>query len=74
METEKCWVWFKGSIKEGGQWKAGFTYKKDNKPGVLIQSAAYITCRVPDWRISTAEPLDIYKGPEIPEGSDWKIL
>ncbi len=74
METEKCWVWFKGSIKERGEWKGGFTCKKDDSPGVLIQSASYITCRVPDWRISTTEPLDIYKEPEIPEGSVLKIL
>ena len=38
MERENCWVWFKGSLKEGGVWKGGFTYKKDANPGVLIQN------------------------------------
>ena len=74
MERENCWVWFKGSLKEGGAWKAGFTYKKDENPGVLIQNPAYVQCRVPEWRIMTTEPIDKYKGPIIPENSVWKIL
>ena len=56
METENCWVWFKGSLTGGGSWKGGFTFKKDENPGVLIQSPAYVQCRVPDWRITTTEP------------------
>ena len=74
MDRENCWVWFKGSLKGGGSWKGGFTYKKDENPGVLIQNPAYVQCRVPDWRISTTEPLDKCKGPEIPENPAWKIL
>ena len=74
MERENCWVWFKGSLKEGGAWKGGFTFKKDEKPGVIIQSPAYIQCRVPEWRISKTEPEDKYQGPEIPNNSTWKIL
>ena len=73
MERENCWVWFKGSLKEGGAWKSGFSYKKDENPGVLIQNPAYVQCRVPDWRISTKEPIDKFKGPTIPENSVWKI-
>ena len=52
MERENCWVWFKGSLKEGGVWKGGFSSKKDENPGVLIQNPSYAQCRVPDWRIS----------------------
>ena len=74
MERENCWVWFKGSLKDGGSWKGGFTYKKDEHPGVLIQNPAYVQCRVPEWRISTKEPQDKYKGPKIPENSVWKII
>ena len=74
MQRENCWVWFKGSLKSGGSWKGGFTYKTDDQPGVLIQSPAYVQCRVPKWRISTTEPFDKYKGPDIPENSPWKIL
>ena len=74
MERENCWVWFKGSLEGGGVWKGGFTYKKDENPGVLIQSTAYMQCRVPDWRIRTTEPSSKYEGPEIPENSVWKIL
>ena len=74
MESENCWVWFKGSLKEGGIWKGGFTFKRDEKPGVLINSPSYIQCRVPEWRISTTEPKDKLKEPEIPKNSVWKIL
>ena len=74
MENENCWVWFKGSLKEGGIWKGGFTYKKDENPGVLISSPSYIQCRVPDWRIRKTEPKDKFKGPEIPKESVWKII
>jgi len=42
MERENCWVWFKGSLKEGGSWKGGFTYKKDDNSGVLIQNPGYV--------------------------------
>ncbi len=74
MEKENCWVWFKGSLKEGGSWKGGFTYKKDENPGFLIQSPAYIQCRVPEWRISKQEPEDKFKEPDIPSNPTWKIL
>ena len=74
MDSENCWVWFKGSLKEGGVWKGGFTYKKDASPGVLIQNPSYVQCRVPEWRVTTSEPLDKYRGPEIPENPIWKIL
>ena len=74
MERENCWVWFKGSLKESGVWKGGFTYKKDENPGILIQSSEYIQCRIPAWRISTIEPIDKYKPPEIPSNAVWKII
>ena len=74
MERENCWVWFKGSLKEGGVWKGGFSLKKDEHQGVLIQSPAFVQCRLPTWRIRTKEPLDKFKGPEIPVNASWKIL
>ena len=74
MEQENCWVWFKGSLKEGGIWKGGFTYIKDESPGILIKSPSYVQCRVPEWRIRKNEPEDKYQEPEIPKNSVWKIL
>ncbi len=74
METENCWVWFKGSLKEGGIWKGGFTYKTDEKQGIIIQSPTYIECRVPEWRVSKIEPVDKYKSPKIPNNPIWKIF
>ena len=73
MYRENCWVWFKGSHKEGGSWRGGFTYKKDEHPGILIESPSYVPCRVPEWRIRTSEPQDKNKGPEIKADSIWKI-
>ena len=61
MKTSKCWVWFKGSLNNGGFWKEGFTCTFDEKPGVLIESPAYVTCRVPTWRVLTKEPEDLNK-------------
>ena len=74
MERENCWVWFKGSLKEGGVWKGGFSSKKDEHQGVLIQNPSYAQGRVPDWRITTTEPKDKRKGPTIPENPVWKIF
>ena len=74
MIHENCWVWFKGELRERGCWKSGFTCSRDEKPGVLIQSPSYVSCRVPEWRILTEEPKDPYESPEIPEGSPWKLI
>tara|TARA_Y100001968_G_C19253853_1_gene665769 strand:+ start:574 stop:798 length:225 start_codon:yes stop_codon:yes gene_type:complete len=74
MPKENCWVWFKGSIKEGGQWKGGFTCTKDEKSGILIESPNYVSCRVPEWRVRTSEPTDINEAPNIPKDTDWKII
>ena len=74
MDRENCWVWFKGSIKEAGVWKGGFTCKKDANPGVLIESPSYVSCRVPEWRISTIEPEKKDQAPIIPENPIWKII
>ena len=74
LKSSKCWVWFKGSLNKGGSWKEGFTCTVDEKPGVLIESPAYVTCRVPNWRVLTKEPEDLYKSPLIPDKAIWKII
>ena len=74
LKTSKCWVWFKGSLNNGGYWKEGFTCTFDEKPGVLIESPAYVTCRVPTWRVLTKEPENLYKSPLIPDKAIWKII
>ena len=74
LKTSKCWVWFKGSINSGGFWKEGFSCTFDDKPGVLIESPAYVTCRVPTWRVLTKEPEDLYQSPLIPDNAIWKII
>lgn len=74
MERENCWVWFKGSLNEEGYWESGFTCEKDNEPGLVIKSPAYVPCRVPKWRVSRTEPEDKHKGPDIPYESPWKII
>ena len=74
LKTSKCWVWFKGSLNNGGFWKEGFTCTFDEKPGVLIESPAYVTCRVPTWRVLTKEPEDLREAPLIPDKAIWKII
>ena len=74
MKTSKCWVWFKGSLNEGGSWKEGFSCTFDEKPGILIESPSYVSCRVPNWRVSTKEPEDLTKAPLIPDNAIWKLF
>ena len=33
-----------------------------------------LTCRVPNWRVLTREPEDLYKSPLIPDKAIWKII
>ena len=74
MKTTKCWVWFRGSLNSNGFWKEGFTCTFDEKPGILIESPSFVSCRVPNWRVQTIEPEDLNKAPNIPENSTWKII
>jgi len=74
LKTSKCWVWFKGSLNSGGYWKEGFSCTFDENPGVLIESPAYVTCRVPTWRVLTKEPENLYESPSIPDKAIWKII
>ena len=74
LKTSKCWVWFKGTLNKGGYWKEGFTCTFDEKPGVLIESPAYVACRVPNWRILTKEPENLFESPQIPDKAIWKII
>ena len=74
LRTSKCWVWFKGSLNKGGYWKEGFSCTFDEKPGILIESPAYVSCRVPNWRVVTKEPEDLTKTPVIPDNAIWKLI
>ena len=74
LKTTKCWVWFRGNLNGNGHWKEGFTCTFDEKPGILIESPAYVTCRVPNWRVLTTEPEDFSKSPSIPENAVWKLI
>ena len=51
-----------------------YMYNFDEQPGVLIESPAYVTCRVPNWRVLTKEPEDLTKSPLIPDKAIWKII
>ena len=39
-----------------------------------LESPAYVTCRVPTWRVLTKEPENLHKSPLIPEKAIWKII
>ena len=74
MKSLKCWVWFRGNLNSSGYWKEGFTCTFDEKPGILIESPAFVSCRVPNWRVITIEPEDLLVGPAIPDNAVWKII
>ena len=74
MVRQKCWVWFKGGLKESGRWVSGYVATSSEAGGVLIQHPDYVDCRVPEWRISTTEPVDLEQGPEIPANAEWRLF
>ena len=74
MRGENCWVWFKGSLKDNGGWKGGFICQRDEKPGLLVESPSFVTCRLPEWRVVFEEPLDLSIGPSVPNNAKWKLM
>lgn len=73
MKKQKCWVWFKGGIDGDSRWHGGFTATSCEE-GVLIERSDYVSCHVPEWRISTTEPDDLSSAPVIPDDAKWKLL
>ncbi len=73
MKREKAWVWFKGDLKEGGYWVSGFLASSCDEEGLLIERSDFVSCRVPEWRVTFAEPENEKNGPKIPEGAIWKF-
>ncbi|WP_320667310.1 hypothetical protein [Prochlorococcus sp. MIT 1307] len=74
MEKKKAWVWFKGGLN-GGSWVSGFIASNDDlQPGVLIEKADFVSCRVPEWRVSFDQPEHKKKSPEIPNNPTWKYI
>ncbi len=72
MQKEKVWVWFRGGL-QGGSWVDGFIATTSPDGGVLIERPDFVSCKVPEWRISKTEPKDKKAGPNIPEGAIWKL-
>ena len=73
MNKEKVWVWFKEG-SNGGSWVRGFLAHPSEEGGLVIERSDYVTCRVPEWRISFSEPDDINSKPEIPDNAIWKYV
>ena len=71
MDRVKVWGWFKGGL-EGGYWMGGFLASKSLEGGFIIEKQDFVSCRVPDWRISLTEPKDLKVSPNIPEDALWK--
>ena len=71
MKKVKAWVWFKGGLNPGS-WESGFSASSCDQEGILIEKPDFVSCRVPEWRISFSEPLDKTIGPEIPSSPIWK--
>ena len=73
MKKQKVWVWFKGGL-QGGKWVSGFLATKNDDQGYFIERSDFISCRLPDWRISFEEPEDEKTPPYIPEDATWKYI
>ena len=73
MKKEKAWVWFKGG-EQGGHWVGGFIASNSPEGGILIERQDFVSCRVPEWRISLTAPKDETVCPDIPEGTIWKYI
>jgi hypothetical protein len=74
MIRQKCWVWFKGGLQEPGRWVTGYVATSSDAGGFLIQHPEYVDCRVPEWRVSTSEPVDLEQGPAIPTNAEWRLF
>ena len=74
MRKERCWVWFKGGLSEEGHWMWGWVASTTEQPGLLIEHPAYVSCRVPEWRVVFKEPKDLNLAPSIPEAAVWKLV
>ena len=73
MEKQKAWVWFKGGL-DGGSWVNGFMASEIEDKVFLIERTDFITCKVPNWRVSLVEPKDYKAEPLIPKEAKWKYL
>jgi len=73
MDRKKAWVWFKGGLT-GGVWVSGFIASTNEKEGILIEKVGFVSCRVPEWRISFEEPKNEKEGPQIPKDPIWKYI
>ncbi len=73
MKKHKAWVWFKGGL-DGGSWVGGFMASEveGEDETFLIERADFITCKVPNWRITLIEPKDQKSPPLIPNEAKWK--
>ena len=73
MKKVKAWVWFKGGLADGS-WESGFSASSCDEEGILIEKPDFVSCRVPEWRISLTEPEDLKVSPIIPKAALWKYL
>ena len=75
MRRERCWVWFRGGLKESSRWVGGFQATIDADHGVLIQHPGYRDARVPAWRVTTHEPADLNAPPDgLDESGPWQFF
>ena len=51
----------------------GFLASNSPEGGILIERSDFIACRVPEWRVSFSEPIDINNGPSIPKDPTWRF-
>ena len=45
LVRQRCWVWFKGGLSEGGFWQQGYVATDSEQGGVLIQHPEFVEGR-----------------------------
>ena len=73
MRKEKAWVWFKGGVT-GGHWMGGFLASDSEEGGFILEKSDFVTCRVPEWRVTFEEPINKNQEPQIPKNATWKYI
>ena len=74
LHKQRCWVWFRGGLSEGGHWKPGFVGTAAPEGGIRIEHPSFVSVRVPEWRVAVQEPGDLSQAPRgMPQSGPWLL-
>ena len=64
----------RGGLHEDSYWRTGWYGAPSIMGGILMTNPSYRDCRVPEWRVTFKEPVDMKAGPNVPKDADWMLL